>query len=896
MAKTVHRNPTTFSTNPGIDYKFFSTSNWAGLCSNKNLLNVNQETFEDCDNIYVDENGLLKSRPSLKRSKYESALNFWKFDDIVIKLFEERDYLLQITDGSITKTHYLLDDKIKILKYGEKIFVFSTEDVYFITPDLELQSAKDLIYNPVRYTYFNDVRSKDVIETDNILTNAYRESYIYNNIPKISNPKYKGKPVTVNIDGRVEKYDEFEEGREDLLFFHKFSISNSNYIDGHLLLDVSDAGNMILSSWEIVNDKRRWTIKHSLNGTTFEEILTPDGHIIGLPIISRDGTFVVVFKTDGPYALSLVNDANGARVFNTWTNLLKYNELYEELDIPTHIGTSINDIANGVFYNASTFFIATSYNNADVPFRMYGVVNGDIYLREGSFVSALNYTPNVKVTYTDGYHMLVTTITSGSILDVYDVYYTDDYKNHNTYTRISLSNKSKYHLLENDVIKLDNESLRFTYDGGIWDGDNAKEATMKYFLDAGSKFLKFVYGQNVLSDRKYFIGPTYDKFLDVVMDDVIIVNDIIWYTHGNYVYNNYIGDNYLTVDVHYDGEVTSKVFDYIAELNELYVSLNNKLYISSAKYNDYDKLLYFPKISEQTFDSKITNIHPISENQVAIFLSDCIWYTQITENGYAYYKSKLQVGLRDGEDVLTSPDAQYIIFPTERGLTYLGYQSLVQSKEQVLTYLSDNIQSFWKNLYVKPVKLYFNKYWLYCYNERNAELLLFDIRNNSWWKWTLPDEILKILYLDELVMITNKFTGHAYTFNYDFENYIDYGEKYVNWYFTSQRLHLGTLNYYKNVMSIIINNVENGIDVENVSYNLEVKNYRISSSNRYLEPENFSYKVDALRTFVKRCNSRKVNEFQYTLSSDTGDNGDVIQSPLSIHSIIIKYTISGQVR
>jgi hypothetical protein len=188
------------------------------------------------------------------------------------------------------------------------------------------------------------------------------------------------------------------------------------------------------------------------------------------------------------------------------------------------------------------------------------------------------------------------------------------------------------------------------------------------------------------------------------------------------------------------------------------------------------------------------------------------------------------------------------------------------------------------------------KYWLYCYNEYERVLYVFDIRNNSWWKWTVPDSIIKIANVNVPVFILTKYNGILTKLDDSYSNYFDYDDSEIDWYFTSQKLHLGTLSNYKNIMSININNVEHEDVEEDVSYNLNIKNYRISRSDRYVEPQNFGYKVDMLRTFVKRCNSRKVNEFQYTLSSDTGDNGNAIQLPLSIHSIIIKYTISGQVR
>ena len=68
MGRTFNRPPLTVNTPSSSDVKqyFFNHYNWKGVDNNKNFLAVDQETFADSQNVYVNEEGVLRSRPSLK--------------------------------------------------------------------------------------------------------------------------------------------------------------------------------------------------------------------------------------------------------------------------------------------------------------------------------------------------------------------------------------------------------------------------------------------------------------------------------------------------------------------------------------------------------------------------------------------------------------------------------------------------------------------------------------------------------------------------------------------------------------------------------------------------------------------------------------------------------------
>ena len=72
---------------------------------------------------------------------------------------------------------------------------------------------------------------------------------------------------------------------------------------------------------------------------------------------------------------------------------------------------------------------------------------------------------------------------------------------------------------------------------------------------------------------------------------------------------------------------------------------------------------------------------------------------------------------------------------------------------------------------------------------------------------------------------------------------------------------------------------------------LDVKNYRKQIDDG--KPELFDYKIDVIRTFVKRVNYAKVCEFQYEIRYD---DDTYINVPFEVSAITIKYKITGQVR
>lgn len=68
------------------------------------------------------------------------------------------------------------------------------------------------------------------------------------------------------------------------------------------------------------------------------------------------------------------------------------------------------------------------------------------------------------------------------------------------------------------------------------------------------------------------------------------------------------------------GETNFILPEVYALLENYYVGIGNKLYISKSVTDNGKFKWYFPEISVQPFDNSITNLQPISNSEVAIFL------------------------------------------------------------------------------------------------------------------------------------------------------------------------------------------------------------------------------------------------------------------------------------
>lgn len=376
-------------------------------------------------------------------------------------------------------------------------------------------------------------------------------------------------------------------------------------------------------------------------------------------------------------------------------------------------------------------------------------------------------------------------------------------------------------------------------------------------------------------------------------------------SNGQSFYNKFSDDDLATFQYQYRwrgynqnyynyGNVPNTSFSS----TELFLGFNNKLSITAnTRDEDGNVLFSLPKLNDQKFIKPISNILNISTTEVALFFEDQIIICSKVEDEtlgyrYDYYPTKLSTGTRLGDSVINTIEGTYTIFPTIRGLAFMNYQAFMATTDQVLTYITDVIEHRYDDFYAKSssIKLIQCRERLYMTNG-TGDILIYDLNRGQWWYWQVPVNISKMTTNQlDLKIVAEK----IYVFK-DHKIYKDFpyteNEKRIDWYVMSQPLHLNAINYYKNLKQLVFHLLDTDTNSKNHTIVVQIQCYRKRLETK--EPEIITFKIDELRTFVKRFNYWKLNEVQYALGSD---NENVIPTKLKLNGVSIKYELGEGVR
>lgn len=1010
MANTFNRRPLNVNIPSSSDIKqyFFNQYNWKGITDTTNFLAVDQETFSDANNVYVNEEGMLRSRPCVKIKTIKinnngqdvilsDIVDVWVFDYVTVYHSKDNNdyYLTFVNSNTNEQIQVPTVDKIKLIVEDEKIFVFSETsfnyyDMKYTNKDKSYLDATKFIHVPVTTVITDGISTSTTeVESKNIFTESYIVKYLYTSTFQIDFNNLVGKDVTIEIDGML--YNITFEYNNQLVFLSRYTVlSDYNFSDEYIygpggenipFVEVSDDGNMIVSSYSCSIDAITkkptidWLIYHTVDGVIFDKV--PDvTDVVGSPKISKDGNYCFIFKNDGPYVYSLRATEEGLnKKYEKWTNLLEHlegeNAPNLSLNTTRDVGNRFNKsiVVNSVFIDdtifAFTYGTSLAYDEGNDP----SYKDLYCYWRNGeqSYSKQLLHetsgyctytTPSLSLRYTKGKRLEIL------INVVFQNITNTNYKRAVAYmdNNIEVGNDLEWvSISENDIdnVRYSHTLKNITFIGekGIVYSDIILNGnTKKIYIYTSER--NIVSGEEVweryvstLLEESSILDIKSERIIMNNANNYIVTSDKL-FTYSSYTENKkYTGLNlfFKCIPVCYNSQLyvstkdalyktTTDVLTTISELkagktNYLlpsfntklenhYIAKDNLLYISSpsseivtstdgiTKKISSDFKWYFPKVSEQKFDYNITNLHPISNREVAVFFENSISYVTWDSDisAYRYFKSKLQAGCKNGSDVITSYDGKYVIFPSERGLVAITYQEFTATTEPILTYLSDSIfNTFQKYIFetgsLNEIKLFKDAFWIYVYKNDSNKLLMFDVRNNSWWPLTYKYNVQKIVKNNNNTSYL--LNGNMYSCNKDDLDYYDMydNKEFVNWYMLSQKLHLSAINYYKHITNITFTSVHDVDKLQNAKYNIEglsfklqVNNYRKNINGNINDVDDYvvvNYNISSAKTYVQRLNYSKVNEFQYLLSSD---EQNAINIPLSLNSITIKYRVSNQVR
>lgn len=984
MVRTINRQPYTVKQLDygDVKYKFFNHSNWKGVCDDKNYLGVDQETFADSKNVYVDSEGLLKSRPSVKLDGLSSL--FQKVN-LYIKNIEtfgqwyvvyRSDNYLELRKVGVNLTIKTSDTPItesyKLVQADQKIFVFrknklsyfdlsSYTDIHPIANWVE--DASDKIYVPVTEVVNGLVHTEN--ESKNVLTGKTITSYIYdstnNNIPSA---ELLGKDVKVYIAGKLDgEYLNYQKGMESTINSKVYEIDKTkNFIGNMPLFWTNDTGYVLLGEKQTASTNvtdasfKNYTLYYSNNGVVFNQ-LPYLADTYGIPALSKsaDHVFAVLFKSDGPYAYTLFGGAlqsDGSRIpYTTWTKL----PTPEVTNIVAGYGDFIDETLFSICIydkkvSSDTYgTVVYTYKNNKYTKHSSGPVLVDVGNLASSYGSvsmccAKDVTSFVYRKPSDFHYV------SAAVYNDYDATISNFYGEMDTLpipqsvfeAEHELSNRVKQQIYGNGVYVafaegdtyIGTDKLRFTLMYSYVSETDIQNHVTTIPSEQKSKIIRSPiknagHYAPTISSSSYWIALSSN--LSVENEEFFVQgnNSITKYRKYGYplgFVNEYFYDYYLQtaeedgiyftklntvayLQVITDGELTFDVFDHETELSQFFVSKGKNLYINAQGSNVGvdDFKWYFPERNVQEFDYEITNLHPISTTEIAVFLRDSIYYIKpvtTTINGietiaYSYYKSRIPLGCEEGSEVITSYDNKYTMFVTKRGFVAMSYQDFIASDEQALTFLSDTIYDMFNEWNQGAIKLFQYNFWIILYRTDTGKAFIFDMRGNSWWPIEYNSNVKKFIEIDRKPLLLSGL--YLYKLDSSNDNYFDGNslkDGRIDWFLSSQKLHLDAINYYKHIVNLTFFGYNYGDKDVNVRFNLRVINYRKQTDTN--ETKSFSavdYKIQLTRTFVTRINYYKVNQVQYILESSRDEDAeDKIPVPLSLTAISLKYLVTGQVR
>lgn len=986
MIKTFNRVPASVPTPSSSDVKsyFFNQANWKGLCDDKNVLGVDQETFEDCNNVYIDAEGILRSRPALKNKivsfvadgqtvTLTNIVDMWYFQGVTI--YESLDNDTYYINFINTKANRNLREELKnddetyselrIFQNNDTIFLFTPYTIlrYETNVGEDLTEATDYIYSPISEVVGFDGQTVDSQDL-NFLTPSHRRSYLYSLADGYSS-KLLGKNVYVELNDEKYNISKFTK-----ITPYAFMKEHSELTE--LLDNLSD--DLHITSSELTEpadttvllyDKENVKAYVSIGGEVFTELTLPaltNLADIKDVVVSKDGFYMFALTKDSVYIKNLIktgetykypnwypifakedsaanhpgNNTNNPNYFASLgtgeTIEFKNNDTIIAFDDTCYLIAQIKDVvgaSNGTENDDTieyktvllTYVSGTTTLYYNTCGKAYNANRVPSYAAGGSFDcftadSEIDGTPIISFAFvgtrgaeTDYVHgfVLYENTPYFQVLTISVLLYVDTGTSPYAYTRIL--NNSVYFLLlfKQDVLTLPSISLyKYTY---------VDPDTIDSFAQSFASPSQHPYTTAILLNETTVMTNT--NVIDTTTGQIVpLANDFSnVYAISNYAlgktmsafYYDYFSDVLdIIEEVDYDNgkpKIQPYLFDHLTFLVGYYMTKDNVLYISEKSEND---TLYFPEKTKQVFDKNITNVHPISTTEVAVFFDDEIWYStyDAENNVYRYTKSKLQVGCKNGSDVITTYDGKYTIFASKRGLVAMAYQDFIASSEQALTYLSDTIYGVFDKYLDAPIKLYQYGFWIVIYKQNSNKGFILDIRNNSWWPVEIPYEFTSIATPEDKPLVLSN--GKVYTLDTsDLAYFDDIGIKHLKiaWHLKSQKLHMQAINNYKHIVNITFVSVHDEELIEQASFNenrilykLQINNYRKTINGNIGDAKDYvcvEYEVNSARTFVQRLNYSKVNEFQYYLAYNVRNAIDI---PLSLNSICIKYKIGGQVR
>ena len=145
--KTFNRNPANIDTTGIKNYsKYFNQMNFKGISEDDNIYAIDQETFRDANNVYVNSDNKLVSRPTLQKDNLPSEIDVYEYELEDIKYIGENK--VYINKSKIDNKSYF----ILLVDKDNKKHIIQNMVNYNFKLKFGTQCEVELTYNPIELT------------------------------------------------------------------------------------------------------------------------------------------------------------------------------------------------------------------------------------------------------------------------------------------------------------------------------------------------------------------------------------------------------------------------------------------------------------------------------------------------------------------------------------------------------------------------------------------------------------------------------------------------------------------------------------------------------------------------------------------------------------------------
>lgn len=336
---TIKRNVPDINTDLDNYNKYFNMLSWKGIIDNKNIFAVDQNSFADAKNVYIDEDYRLVSRKPIRDiSSYiysdseslNSPLNSAYTLKELYAINGSKLYVGYRLDGANTIyeisfykknspngfDYKILDDILSyhIASIGPYVICFNDKGAKVIdssNSDSDWEDLDNYAYIPIYKTVVGTVAT---FSTKNLFTESYKEQYIYSNNSQTIFPA-----IGSFVEDNVTRYRELD---NILLSTTNKEYSYNTVTDAitynlprEIAANVGDIGsisiNDIFSSNKVlIIDKKQYALISLDGGNSFSTILYPDydkNSNIYITGLSDDAAYYFLVVKEAVYRLNLAD-------------------------------------------------------------------------------------------------------------------------------------------------------------------------------------------------------------------------------------------------------------------------------------------------------------------------------------------------------------------------------------------------------------------------------------------------------------------------------------------------------------------------------------------------------------------------------------------------------------